>query len=335
MKKWTVMVMPHQGGSTYTIGTYPAFLWAVAGVLITLPLLLGFLFERYQAAGREIDRLEQTNRELRTVSAGALSPGQVPAGQQDTMEQAIRKEYEARYKAVGDRLGELYELEGQVRAIHGLPPRPSAYVSLDNSPNQGRGGKGGPLSDQAEEPVAGLDALARPLSIIYGLSEPSVDSIVQEINLRTASLTALLEDMEQKRDRIARTPSIWPSSAADRWISSSFGHRKDPFTRRVRHHSGTDIVAPYGSPVLATGRGTVVTSGYDSYLGNYLKIDHGDGVMTLYGHLQKRLVKTGDKVERGDTIGKVGDTGRSTGAHIHYEVHINDKAVNSAKYLGN
>lgn len=334
MRKWTVMVLPQGGATTHTIKVYAIVLWSAAGILMGFSFLFGFFLERYQAVRGDFERLEQENSELRAASLPGVGGERGSVDERGAIEEKVRAEYEARYEIIEGELGELYDLEGQVRAIHGLPPRSTPYIGLGGGPVDGEGGKGGQLVNLSEELQGKGDDLSRPPSIIYGLSGPSADLIVEEINLRTTSLRALVGDMEQKRDGIERTPSIWPSAAPDRWISSSFGYRKDPFTRQMRHHSGTDVVAPYGSPVVATAKGVVGFSGYDRYLGNLVKIDHGDGMQTWYGHLQKSLVKKGDPVERGEVIGKVGDTGRSTGAHIHYEVHMNGKAVNSAKYLG-
>jgi murein DD-endopeptidase MepM/ murein hydrolase activator NlpD len=158
--------------------------------------------------------------------------------------------------------------------------------------------------------------------------------IVQEINLRTASLKALVTDLKVREDQIARLPAIWPTASRFSQVSSPFGYRKDPYGLRMSHHDGTDITAPYGSPILATAKGVVVYSDFDGGgLGNLIKIDHGNGIETCYGHLQVRLVHVGDRVERKTVVGRLGTTGRSTGPHLHYEVHINGRAVDAAKYF--
>jgi len=92
-------------------------------------------------------------------------------------------------------------------------------------------------------------------------------------------------------------------------------------------------VAPYGSPVLATAKGVVVSAGREQYLGNVVKVDHGNGMATLYAHLEGISVKKGDEVNRHGVVGTLGQSGRATGPHIHYEVHVNGKRVDSGKYL--
>ncbi|HQE76610.1 MAG TPA: M23 family metallopeptidase, partial [Candidatus Hydrogenedentes bacterium] len=191
----------------------------------------------------------------------------------------------------------------------------------------GVGGVGGPPADLSEMVTPGDDELTRPSNWIYGLSQPSADLIIQEINLRVASLEELLTATAEKRERIACTPNILPTLDARRRISSRFGNRKDPFSKRLQFHAGLDISATPKSPVLATAKGTVVKSERDGDLGNVIEIDHGNGFRTLYAHLNKLLANVGDTVTRGDTIGLLGTTGRSTGYHVHYEVFKNGKNI--------
>jgi murein DD-endopeptidase MepM/ murein hydrolase activator NlpD len=116
-------------------------------------------------------------------------------------------------------------------------------------------------------------------------------------------------------------------------ITSRFGYRRDPFHFRLRHHDGVDISAPTGSQVVSTAKGRVTYSGYDGDYGNLVRVDHGNGIETWYAHLSERSVKQGQEVSRLDPIGKVGSTGRSTGSHLHFEVHVNGRKVDGEKYL--
>ncbi len=118
----------------------------------------------------------------------------------------------------------------------------------------------------------------------------------------------------------------WPTINAR--ISSRFGKREDPFTGAPSTHKGMDIAAKYGAPVFAALDGSVSETGVDSLLGKYIKINHGNGVRTTYGHLSLIQVKRGQTVERGQGIGKVGSTGYSTGPHLHFVVYRNNKLVN-------
>jgi murein DD-endopeptidase MepM/ murein hydrolase activator NlpD len=119
----------------------------------------------------------------------------------------------------------------------------------------------------------------------------------------------------------------------DAHVSSGFGARRDPLTRRAAVHYGLDLSAPQGSQVFATGPGTVITAGRTGAYGNLIEIDHGYGITTRYGHLKEIRVQVGDIIKRGQTIGVQGNTGRSTGFHLHYEVRMNDKPLDPQKFL--
>jgi murein DD-endopeptidase MepM/ murein hydrolase activator NlpD len=126
------------------------------------------------------------------------------------------------------------------------------------------------------------------------------------------------------------TPSIWPVKGP---ITAGFGQRMDPFTGEGAFHSGIDIGAPSGTKVVAAADGILFLAGPDSGYGTEVLIDHGYGITTKYGHLSRTYAVVGQEVKRGQVIGAVGTTGRSTGPHLHYEVRIYETAVNPAKYL--
>jgi len=146
------------------------------------------------------------------------------------------------------------------------------------------------------------------------------------------NFTDLIEQLEKKRNLLASTPSIKPVNG---WITSKFGYRKSPFTGQKEFHSGLDIANKIGTKLIATANGKISYAAKKMYIGNLIIIDHGFGRVTKYGHLQKLLVKRGQKVKRGDVIGLMGNSGRSTGPHVHYEVRINGAPVNPLKYILN
>lgn len=143
---------------------------------------------------------------------------------------------------------------------------------------------------------------------------------------------SLYKHLENQRNLLACTPSIRPTKG---WVSSSFGYRTSPFTGRREFHKGMDIATKKGTPIIATANGVVAYAGTKGLLGKVVIIDHGHGVVTRYGHLSKALKKRGEKIKRGDTIALVGNTGRSTGPHLHYEVRLNGIPVNPKKYILN
>jgi len=146
------------------------------------------------------------------------------------------------------------------------------------------------------------------------------------------SFQELEEVVESRKSLWASTPSIWPTSG---WLSSRFGKRISPFTGRRQMHRGIDIAARPGTPIIAPASGVVSTYRFNGGYGRYLKLNHGYGIVTHYGHLSKAAVKVGQKIKRGDVIGYVGNTGLSTGPHLHYEVFVNKVSVDPMKYILN
>ncbi|MEC8957123.1 MAG: M23 family metallopeptidase, partial [Nitrospinota bacterium] len=135
---------------------------------------------------------------------------------------------------------------------------------------------------------------------------------------------------KNQKSLLSSTPSIWPARG---WVTSGFGFRKSPFTGLREKHEGWDIAARAGSKVRATADGEVVVEGREYGYGNMVEVDHGYGVMTRYGHNSKHLVKVGDRVKRGQVIALVGNTGRSTGPHVHYEVLLHGVPVSPKNYI--
>ena len=121
--------------------------------------------------------------------------------------------------------------------------------------------------------------------------------------------------------------------AAAGWLSSAFGNRTDPFTGQPDFHPGIDISADKGTPIYATADGRVGSAAYSGAYGNLVVIDHGFGISTRYGHMSKFGVKAGDRVQRGDVIGYIGQTGRANGPHVHYEVWLNGRMLNPLRLL--
>jgi murein DD-endopeptidase MepM/ murein hydrolase activator NlpD len=117
------------------------------------------------------------------------------------------------------------------------------------------------------------------------------------------------------------------------WISSDFGYRISPFTGRREFHNGLDIATREGTPIIAPADGVVTFAANKWLIGNMITIDHGHGMVTQYGHLKEFVAKKGDHVKRGQVIAKVGNTGRSTGPHVHYMVRLNGVPVNPEKYI--
>jgi murein DD-endopeptidase MepM/ murein hydrolase activator NlpD len=159
---------------------------------------------------------------------------------------------------------------------------------------------------------------------------------VDQLNLasiqQSKGFESLYDFLENQRNLLASTPAIRPTKG---WTTSTFGYRTSPFTGRREFHKGLDIASHIGTPVIAPADGVVKFVGTKGLLGKVIVIDHGHGMVTQYGHLNKALKQRGEAVKRGDIIAEMGNTGRSTGPHLHYEVHLSGIPVNPTQYILN
>jgi murein DD-endopeptidase MepM/ murein hydrolase activator NlpD len=160
--------------------------------------------------------------------------------------------------------------------------------------------------------------------------DDQVDTLENASKNQLESLSEVLQKWEEKRNILASTPSILPSAG---WMSSGFGYRISPFTGRREMHKGIDLVASKGTPIIATADGIITFAGSKGLLGNTVVVDHGHGISTRYAHCSKILTKLGDTVKRGDFIARIGNTGKSTGTHLHYEMRVNNIQVNPERYM--
>ena len=187
--------------------------------------------------------------------------------------------------------------------------------------------------------IGGLEDLPRE----DGALRPALRNVVIDAEIKLNELIRGAEETrrqyevtiaklrEQKED-LARIPSIHPLDGTG-WYSSGFGHRDDPFTGRRAFHAGLDISAPVGTPIHAAADGVVIQAGWNGAYGKSVKIDHGNGMVSIYAHNSLNIVAKGDEVSRGDVIAKVGSTGRSTGPHLHYGIKVDNKHVNPYNFI--
>ncbi|MDX1497062.1 MAG: M23 family metallopeptidase [Salinisphaeraceae bacterium] len=181
-------------------------------------------------------------------------------------------------------------------------------------------------------------AIGGPDSVLTGVTQQSMDELVaalddfsNQLNKREREMRVLQELMVAGKLREQVYPSGLPVRKG--WMSSGFGVRTDPFTGRRKRHSGVDFPGKVGTDVIAVAAGVVTVSGWRGGYGKLVQINHGNGYETRYGHNSKLEVKVGQRVQKGQVIAKMGSTGRSTGSHVHFEVHHNGKPVNPAQYI--
>ncbi len=246
-------------------------------------------------------------------------------------------------------LGRLAELERKIRIIADLPATLAQTGDIE-----AEDGQGGPddIDFDSDQPMPAVidpepvpvapeidpTAAARrheriredPHSGLSELREWASD-ILRLVLTRGSSFHELADSLENKRVQLAATPSIWPAQG---WVTSGYGRRIHPMTGRRHFHAGLDIAASFGTPVIAPANARVTFAGRKNRaLGKTVILDHGTGTRTWYGHLAEIHVERGERVSRGQQIGAVGSTGRSTGPHLHYVVEVNGKAVNPIDYV--
>jgi murein DD-endopeptidase MepM/ murein hydrolase activator NlpD len=168
------------------------------------------------------------------------------------------------------------------------------------------------------------------LSSVMTSAEPAFGVLRDVLHLIQSELDQVRPGVERREALAAATPSIWPVPG---WLSSPYGTRADPFDGRPDFHPGLDISAGAGEPVRATADGMVLTARASGSYGNLVVLDHGFGISTRYGHLSRFGVSEGQRIRRGDVVGYVGSTGRSTSPHVHYELLFNGRPANPLRLL--
>jgi murein DD-endopeptidase MepM/ murein hydrolase activator NlpD len=262
------------------------------------------------------------------LGEGEVSAGRQPAEQgthwllalneqkQDLAQ--VRDEAQNHLNALAVRMG---QMQAQMLRVEALGQRVAERAKLGDSefdfdqlPAQG-----GPADIADTEPLSSLDIMK------------ALDELALQIDDRQRQLEVLEEVVSQRELKQAVSPAGRP--IGEGWLSSYYGKRTDPFSGRQEMHKGMDFAGKMGSDVLSTAAGVVTWAGKRYGYGQLVEINHGNGLVTRYGHAREILVKVGDRVEPGQRIALMGSSGRSTGPHVHYEVLKNGKQVNPAKYV--
>jgi murein DD-endopeptidase MepM/ murein hydrolase activator NlpD len=234
-------------------------------------------------------------------------------GEIERNEQFVRDNVSAMARRLGEMQAQLMRLDAlgeRVAKLAGIRPEEFNFRDLP-----GRGG-----AESAD---------TRPLS----MSELSdqVERVARGVESRTDYLDVVESELMSAQVRTALLPHNTPVTSG--FVGSGFGSRLDPFSGQMAMHAGLDFAAPVGTPILAAAGGVVSLSEYNPAYGNMIVVDHGNGLQTLYAHASKLQVRAGEIVRKGQQIAQVGSTGRSTGAHLHFEVHVNGAPQNPARFL--
>jgi len=215
-----------------------------------------------------------------------------------------------------DHLSRSYSYQEMVSVAIGMDP-------VD--PDVREAGVGG--RSLAHDSAAELVTEARPSVTL----EHDLNKLLRQARIQHKGYQALLDTLSSRQTTIDHIPSIRPVDTG--WLSSAYGYRKDPFTGKSRFHRGLDYSVPTGTPVRAVADGVVLTLKHERGLGKMLRIEHGDRITTTYAHLSDWTVQIGQRVSRGEVIGRSGNTGRSTAPHLHYEVTVGGRHVNPLPYV--
>jgi len=296
-RRYTVLIADRSSGVVRRVTVSLRSVGAVVTTVLMLPVLIG-LGAKW-SANIDIHQLRTTNRALQLENGNFRET----TGELTTQIQSL--------EGVIDELGARAALDpAQAKAMQKLPALVKARAA-------------GGTSDTSA-------ALSNVLSTSLVSPEDTFGVLRSLLQGLESRLRNVRKDVERQEALAAATPSIWPAKG---WLTGSYGGRPDPFTGEPAFHQGLDISTEKGQPVYATADGRVETASYTGDYGNLITLRHDFGLTTRYGHLSKFNVKVGDNVRRGDIIAYVGSTGRSTGAHLHYEILANGKLINPLQLL--
>jgi murein DD-endopeptidase MepM/ murein hydrolase activator NlpD len=239
---------------------------------------------------------------------------------------ALEAENQRLVREITDLSGRLEHLSDTIALISRRDARIRVLANLEPiDPQVQAAGIGGPaaLGTLADVSTPGLKR-ANDVRV-------DLNALIRRANMLASSFGAAADSLKSHKERLAATPSIMPTQG---WLTSAFSAmRAHPVLHVARPHEGIDVSAPMGTPIEAPAAGTVRSAGWEAGYGHTIEIDHGYGIMTRFAHASRLLVRQGQRVSRGEKIALVGNSGLATGPHLHYEVHVNGRAVNPLRYV--
>jgi murein DD-endopeptidase MepM/ murein hydrolase activator NlpD len=221
------------------------------------------------------------------------------------------------------KMARLAELDQKLRVMTDLSPKAGGVDTL---------GQGGPEEELLGSSVALFPGQDRESAKVVISLHQDIRRLKSDAEDEEQSFHELILAISEIQSRWASTPSVWPVKG---WVTSNFGRRISPFTGSPAMHNGLDIAAHRGTKILSPAAGVVSAVGFDNLLGRYVVLQHGFGKTTRFGHMDRQQVRRGQSVSRGQVIGYVGTTGRSTGPHVHYEVRVNNVPVDPTRFILN
>ena len=242
-----------------------------------------------------------------------------------------REELACQRKQIQVFADQLNAIKTRLVTLDGLEKKVRTIANIDKATIEKKDNYAGIGGSMPEDLDAKIPLTQKHNSLLREMHE-QVDQLDLAVSKEQSDLETLLKELEEQQNLLACKPTIRPVEGR---ITSKFGYRKSPFANRRELHKGIDIANRKGTPVVATANGIVTFVGRKGSFGKMVIINHGHGIVTRYAHLDKIKIKRGGTVKRGNIIGTIGNTGRSTGPHLHYEVRLNGLPVNPSKYFLN
>ena len=328
-KKITLFFVSNQTGQTHKFVLSTA--WLKAGSFIAAVIFIILAAGLVDYFGLLLQAME--NKRLKAENAHLVKQFQVVESKVSALENSLE-----RVKTFTTKLQLITNVNRDDRITQltvGAKPAPGQTVE-EFEPMESRDDIG-TLSQQDEifeDPKTVNDyageLASEPADKDYASLVVRIDRAVKDTQLKEQSVIDLWESLSESHSLLNATPNIKPAKG---WMSSRFGYRNSPFTGNRVLHAGIDIAAAPGTPVYAPADGVVVFASFDSSYGKLITIDYGYGVTTRFGHLSQIYVQAGQRISKWDVVGAVGNTGRSTGPHLHYEVRINGTPVDPLNYI--
>ncbi len=292
----TVVLIPHHPGGMVSIRLPYWLVASMIGLGVFLLLGLGLVTTGYVGKFVDISMLKKLEIENRILKAKLT-------------------DFNEKIEDLQASIDRFVEFDTKLRVMSGLQPIDSDIRKV---------GVGG------YERSPFLSEISHGTATQIQATEQDLDKMLRETKLQGESFDEVVASLQEQQNRWDHTPSIQPSPG---WIISPFGLRRDPLVGELRMHEGIDIAAPEGTVIVASAKGTVTFVGYRGNFGLCLELDHGYGIRTRYAHCSMIKVEQGQSVARGQVVALVGQTGRATGPHLHYEVLVNGQPVDPQDYI--
>jgi len=295
---YTFLIIPKRKSSAKKVTLSNKFLKGVAFCVVAVILASMYTYYDYIRMKRDKIELESLRRQTREQKV-----------QIDGLAEKVNN--------FAMRMEELNQLDQNIRSM----------ANVEDMRYKGRIlGAGGSINDETRVNSHG----ETDQRMVIAKIDQNVDQLSKDAVEQKYSFNELLKFLKKQKSILAATPSIWPVQG---WVTSEFGYRSSPLSGTREFHKGIDIATRMGVHVMAPADGLVSEVSYDRDMGHMVKINHGYGMTSWYGHLLRTAVKEGNMVKRGDLIGYVGNSGRSTGSHLHYSLTLNGIPINPRKYF--